>query len=123
VFANTGLLVLRRAGGRTLRRSGLRWNSAKIFERLLEADPNFPLVQETIRTVTRDLLDLPAAQAYLEKLNGEPRVIHPPAASPFSFGVVTSSFGDSVVLDDQATMVEALHERVLAVLGADGDVT
>jgi len=121
--ANTGLLVLRRAGGRTLRRSGLRWNSAKIFERLLEADPNFPLLQETIRTVTRDLLDLPAAQAYLEKLNGEPRVIHPPAASPFSFGVVTSSFGDSVVLDDQATMVEALHERVLAVLGADGDVT
>ncbi len=118
--ANTGLLVLRRAGGRSLSRSGLRWNSAKIFERLLEADPHFPLLQETIRTVTRDLLDLPAAQAYLQGLKAEPRVIHPPAASPFSFGIVTSSFGDSVVLDDRASMVDALHERVLAIVDARG---
>jgi len=36
---------------------------------------------------------------------------------PFTFGIVTSSFGDSVVMDDRASMVEALHERVLAVLG------
>ncbi|HEY0799135.1 MAG TPA: hypothetical protein VGD50_08290, partial [Candidatus Baltobacteraceae bacterium] len=55
--------------------------------------------------------------AYLEALPAEPRVVHPPAASPFSFGIVTSSFGDSVVMDDRASMVEALHERVLAVLG------
>ncbi|MBV9972115.1 MAG: hypothetical protein JO135_02150, partial [Candidatus Eremiobacteraeota bacterium] len=41
-------------------------------------------------------------------------VIHPPAASPFTFGIVTSSFGDSIVLEERATMVEALHERVLA---------
>jgi ATP-dependent Lhr-like helicase len=115
--ANTGLLVLRRAGGRALRRHGLRWNSAKIFERLLEADPSFPLLQETIRHVTRDLLDAPAARAYLESLKGEPRVVHPPVASPFAFGIVTSSFGDSVVLDDRAGMVEALHERVLEITG------
>ena len=115
--ANTGLLVLRRAGGRALRRSGLRWNSDKIFDRVFEADSAFPLVRETIRVVTRDLLDAPAARAYLEALPGEPRVLHPAAASPFTFGIVTSSFGDSVVIDDRASMVEALHERVLAVLG------
>jgi ATP-dependent Lhr-like helicase len=115
--ANTGLLVLRRAGGRTLRRSGLRWNAQKIFERLMEADPSFPLLRETVRFVTTDLLDGPAARAFLASLRSEPRVVHPPAASPFTFGIVTSSFGDSVVMDDRTSMVEALHERVLAVIG------
>ena len=115
--ATTGLLVLRRAGGRTLRRSGLRWNSERIFDRLLEADPSFPLLKETVRTVTRDLLDAPAAHDFLRALPKEPRVLHPLAASPFSFGIVTSSFGDSIVLDDRASMVEALHERVLDILG------
>ncbi len=120
--ANTGLLVLRRAGGRTLKRSGLQWNSGKIFERLLEADPSFPLLRETIRNVTHDLLDAPSARAYLEALPREPRVLHPAAASPFTFGIVTSSFGDSVVIDDRKNMVEALHERVLALLGeSDGE--
>nr|MDQ6931251.1 hypothetical protein [Candidatus Eremiobacteraeota bacterium] len=119
--ANTGLLVLRRAGGRKIRRGSLSWSSAKIFEQLMASDPGFPLLRETLRTVTRDLLDAPAALAYVERIDGEPRVIHPPAASPFTFGIVTSSFGDSVVLDDRSSMVEALHDRVLHVLGeADG---
>ena len=111
--ANTGLLVLRRAGGRSLRRSSQRWNSAKIFERLWQRDRNFPLLRETLRTVTRDLLDAPGTRSYLEALDGFPRVVHPPAASPFTFGIITSSFGDAVVLDDRTTMIEALHERVL----------
>jgi len=84
---------------------------------LLEAAPDFPLLRETIRFVTTDLLDAPGALAYLAALPSEVRVIHPAAASPFTFGIVTSSFGDSVVMDDRRSMVEALHERVLAVLG------
>jgi ATP-dependent Lhr-like helicase len=115
--ANTGLLVLRRAGGRTLRRGALNWNAQKIFDRLFEADRDFPLIRETIRVVTRELLDAPGALRYLQGLQDEPRVLHPAAATPFTFGIVTSSFGDSVVMDDRASMVEALHERVLAVLG------
>jgi ATP-dependent helicase Lhr and Lhr-like helicase len=114
--ANAGLLVLRRAGGRSIRGGALRWNAAKIFDRLWEADREFPLIRETIRVVTRDLLDAPAALRYLHALDGEPRVLHPAAATPFTFGIVTSSFGDSVMLDDRAEMVEALHDRVLAVL-------
>ena len=115
--ANTGLLVLRRSGGRSLRRGSQSWNSQRIFERVYSADPDFPLLRETLRTVTRDLLDAPGARTYLESLDGEPRVLHPAAASPFTFGILTSSFGDAVVLDDRAGMVEALHERVLSVLG------
>jgi ATP-dependent helicase Lhr and Lhr-like helicase len=115
--ANTGLLVLRRAGGRSIRGGALRWNAAKIFDRLWEADRDFPLVRETVRVVTRELLDAPGALRYLEGLDGEPRVLHPAAATPFTFGIVTSSFGDSVVMDDRASMIEALHERVLAILG------
>jgi ATP-dependent Lhr-like helicase len=115
--ANTGLLVLRRAGGQTLRRGALDWNARKIFDRLFAADPDFPLVRETLRVVTRDLLDAPAALRYLQGLEAEPRVLHPAAATPFTFGIVTSSFGDAVVMDDRASMVEALHERVLALLG------
>jgi ATP-dependent Lhr-like helicase len=115
--ANTGLLILRRSGGRTIRRSPANWNSARIFDRVSARDPKFPLLRETWRVVTRDLLDAPGARRYLESLAGEPRVIHPPAASPFSFGIITSSFGDAVVIDDRASMVEALHERVLDLLG------
>jgi Lhr-like helicase len=115
--ANTGLLVLRRAGGRTMRRGGQQWNSERIFDRLYEADPSFPLLRETIRVVTQDLLDSQGAKAYLAALPAEPRVVHPAAASPFTFGIVTSSFGDSVVIDDRTSMVEALHDRVLQVLG------
>lgn len=111
--ANTGLLVLRRAGGRTLRRGAQAWSSSRIFERVAAADRDFPLLREALRAVTRDLLDVPAAIAYLCAIEGEPRVLHPPAASPLSFGIVTSSFGDAVLLDERATMVEALHERVL----------
>lgn len=124
--ANTGLLVLRRAGGRSIRGGALRWNASKIFDRLWEADPDFPLVRETVRVVTRELLDAPGARRYLAGLEGEPRVLHPAAATPFTFGIVTSSFGDSVVMDDRASMIEALHERVLAVLGeapAEGEET
>ena len=115
--ANTGLLVLRRAAGRTLRRGSQSWNSQKIFDRVFRSDRAFPLLKETIRVVTRDLLDAPAALAYLESIAEEPRVLHPVAASPFTFGIITSSFGDSVVLDDRASMVEALHDRVLQLLG------
>jgi ATP-dependent Lhr-like helicase len=115
--ANTGLLVLRRAGGRSIRGGAARWNAAKIFDRLWQGDPNFPLVRETIRVVTRDLLDAPAARTYLENIEGKVRVVHPAAATPFTFGIVTSSFGDSVVMEDRTSMIEALHERVLAVLG------
>ncbi|HEV7179177.1 MAG TPA: DEAD/DEAH box helicase [Candidatus Baltobacteraceae bacterium] len=115
--ANTGLLVLRRAGGRSLRRGAQSWNSSRIFERVFRSDPSFPLLRETLRTVTHDLLDAPGARAYMESIAEEPRVIHPAAATPFTFGIITSSFGDSVVLDDRASMVEALHDRVLELLG------
>ena len=120
--ANTGLLVLRRAGGRTIRRGNAQWNAHRIFERLSAADPDFPLVREAYRVVTRDLLDAPAAHAFLASLEGEPRVIHPPAATPFSFGIMSSSFGDSVAHEDRAVMVEALHERVLALTRDLGDI-
>ncbi len=115
--ANTGLLVLRRAAGRTLRRSTQNWNSTRIFEQISQTDPDFPLLRETIRAVTHDVLDAPAARAYVRSIAETPRVVHPPAATPFTFGIITSSFGDSVVLDDRADMVEALHERVLALVG------
>ncbi len=114
--ANTGLLVLRRAGGRTLRRRALSWNSQRIFERIFANDRDFPLLRETLRTVTRDLLDAPGALAYLESVEHPVRLFHPKAASPFTFGIITSSFGDAVVLDDRSSMVEALHQRVQEVM-------
>ncbi len=114
--ANTGLLVLRRAGGKTLRRRALFWNSQRIFERIFASDRDFPLLRETLRTVTRDLLDAPGALAYLESIEHPIRLFHPKAASPFTFGIITSSFGDAVVLDDRSSMVEALHQRVQEVM-------
>ncbi|TAM61784.1 hypothetical protein EPN52_02150, partial [bacterium] len=109
-IANTGLLVLRRSGGMRVTRQS--WQAERIFERLWRADRGFPLIRETVRHVLYDLLDLRAARRFVERQPEELRVIHPPAASPCSFGIVTSSFADTVVLDDRATLVEALHERI-----------
>ena len=73
-------------------------------------------IRDRLRTVTRDLLDAPGALAYLESIEHPIRLFHPKAASPFTFGIITSSFGDTVVLDDRSSMVEALHQRVQEVL-------
>ncbi|MDE2571172.1 MAG: hypothetical protein KGM44_01455, partial [bacterium] len=113
-IANTGLLMLRRTGGMRVTRQS--WQAERIFERLWRADRSFPLVRETIRHVLYDLLDYPAALRFVTALPQELRVVHPPAASPFAFGIITSSFSDTVVMDDRATLVEALHERVLALM-------
>lgn len=110
--ANTGLLVLRRTSGMRVTRQS--WQAERIFERLWSADRRFPLIRETVRHVLHDLLDFTSAQRFIGRLPEELRVMHPPAASPFSFGIITSSFSDTVVVDDRATLVEALHERVLA---------
>ncbi|NNM98831.1 MAG: hypothetical protein HKL91_03410 [Candidatus Eremiobacteraeota bacterium] len=117
--ANTGLLVLRRANGRTLRASSLRWNSGRILDRLVREDERFPLVRETFRSVCEDLLDAERARAYCASLAAPPRVIHPPVASPMSFGILTSSFGDRVAVADRSELVEALHERLLAYLAGE----
>jgi Lhr-like helicase len=117
--ANAGLLVLRRAGGRSMRRNKQKWNSGRILDQVAARDPDFPLLRETLRMVTADLLDLPSTLAYVASIEPELRVVHPAAASPFTFGIVTSSFGDSVVLDERVTMVEALHQRVLVLMGEE----
>jgi ATP-dependent Lhr-like helicase len=115
-IANTGLLVLRRAGGKTLRRRALSWNAQRIFDKMFSLDREFPLLRETLRAVTRDLLDAPGALRYLEALEHPVKLLHPAAATPFTFGIITSSFGDAVVLDDRSSMVEALHQRVQEVM-------
>jgi len=114
--ANTGLLVLRRANGRPLRASSLRWNSGRILDRLVREDERFPLVRETFRSVCEDVLDAERALRYCATLVAPPRIVHPPVASPMSFGILTSSFGDRVAVADRSELVEALHERLLAYL-------
>jgi ATP-dependent Lhr-like helicase len=115
--ANTGLLILRRAGGRTLKRGGASWNNVAVFDRLCAAEPNFPLIVETLRVVRHDLLDVDNARAYLEQ-RIDPIVTHPKVATPFTFGILTSSFADAVTMEDRVSMVEALYERALEVVGA-----
>ena len=114
--ANTGLLVLRRANGRSLRASSLRWNSGRILDRLVREDARFPLVREAFRSVCEDVLDAERARNFCASLLAPPRILHPPVASPMSFGILTSSFGDDVAVADRSELVDALHERVLAYL-------
>jgi ATP-dependent Lhr-like helicase len=109
--ATTGLLVLRRVDGRTIRRQR-HWNAGAIFDRLADLDPDFPLVRETFRTVSEDILDVRGAQEYLARA-AAPIVVHPTIATPFTFGILSSSFGDATHLADRDTIIEALHARVL----------
>jgi ATP-dependent Lhr-like helicase len=114
--AHTAILVLRRAEGRRIRRRS-HWNSSAIFDRIEAADPEFPLVRETYRTICHDILDSDGAFRYLADA-AEPVVLHPKAATPFTFGILSSSFGDAVHLADREAIIEALHARVMQYVAA-----
>ncbi len=64
--AATGLMVLRNPEpGRRVRVGGLNWVSTRLYPLVKAACPDHPLLRETRREVLDDLLDVPAAERWL----------------------------------------------------------
>ena len=75
-------MVLRNSEpGRRVRVGGLNWVSTRLYPLVKAACPDHPLLRETRREVLEDLLDVPAAERWLERAAGGPIPI---AAGPLA---------------------------------------
>jgi ATP-dependent helicase Lhr and Lhr-like helicase len=111
--AATGLMVLRNSEpGRRVRVGGLNWVSKRLYPLVKAACPNHPLLRETRREVLDDLLDVPAAERWLNErpvirfrtLSGQ---------SPFAAAWIEPGQVDSLQFEPPADALRRLHARLV----------
>lgn len=109
--AGTALMVLRNPEGGRRRVGGLLWVSQRLYPLVKAACPGHPLLRETRREVLEDLLDAPAALAFLE---GRPavrfRVLE--AVSPFTAAWVDPGQAEPLAFESPAEALRRLHSRL-----------
>ncbi len=66
--AQTGLMLLRNPLGRRRRVGGPEWGDRQLFDQVQARDPGFVLLRQAAREIERDVCDLPAAAAFVERL-------------------------------------------------------
>ena len=111
-IAGTGLMVLRNPdhGGRR-RVGGLLWVSARLYPLVKAACPDHPLLRETHREVLEDLLDAPAALAWLVTRPAiHWRVLDAP--SPFASAWIDPGASEAFQVESPADALRRLHARL-----------
>ena len=111
--AATGLMVLRNPEpGRRVRVGGLNWVSTRLYPLVKAACPDHPLLRETRREVLEDLLDVPAAERWL---NERPaiRFRSLPGLSPFAAAWIEPGQADSLQFEPPAEALRRLHARLV----------
>jgi ATP-dependent helicase Lhr and Lhr-like helicase len=112
--AGTALMVLRNPEGGRRKVGGLLWVSQRLYPLVKTACPDHPLLRETRREVLEDLLDAPAALAWLRS---RPvvrfRVLDAP--SPFAAAWVDPSEAEGLSYESPAEALRRLHARLSAV--------
>ena len=107
--AQTGLMVPRNRPGHERKIKQLRWSAEILFRVLLEHEPDHPLLLQSYREATHTFLDLPGAQAFLEKAPSlDWRLVEVPVISPFSFGIYASKIREGMMLEDPEEAIERL---------------
>jgi ATP-dependent Lhr-like helicase len=114
--AATALMVLRTTEpGRRVRVGGLNWVSARLFPLVKAACPDHPLLRETRREVLEDLLDVPAAERWIQQRPAI-RCRALPGLSPFAAAWIEPGQADVLQFEPPALALKRLHARL--VLGA-----
>ena len=106
-------MVLRNSEpGRRVRVGGMNWVSARLYPLVKAACPDHPLLRETHREVLQDLLDVPAAQRWL---NERPAVRFRslPGQSPFAAAWIEPGQVDSLQFEPPADALRRLHARLV----------
>ncbi len=110
--AATAMMVLRRPEGGRTKVGGLLWVSQRLYPLVKAACPDHPLLRETRREVLHDILDAPAARAWLASA---PlirfRALDGP--SPFASAWIDPGGPEPVKFDDPADALRRLHERLV----------
>ncbi|MFP3190567.1 MAG: PhoU domain-containing protein, partial [Thermoproteota archaeon] len=89
-------LVLRNYKGYKISVNKQQLNSQTILEALEKIDPNFPIIEETLREIMEDVMDVPKAKEILKRIkSGEIKYIIKefPIPSPFSHTMLV--FGEA----------------------------
>jgi ATP-dependent helicase Lhr and Lhr-like helicase len=111
--AGTALMVLRNPEGGRRRVGGLLWVSNRLFPLVKAACPDHPLLRETRREVLDDLLDTPAALAWLaDRPSVRFRVLG--ASSPFAAAWIDPGAGERLAFESPADALKRLHARLSA---------
>jgi ATP-dependent helicase Lhr and Lhr-like helicase len=111
--ASTALMVLRNPDGPRRRVGGLLWVSQRLYPLMKKACPDHPLLRETRREVLADLLDAPAALAWLGSRPAL-RFRQLAAPSPFTVAWIDPSSTEAVCFETAADALKRLHSRLMS---------
>ncbi len=104
-------MVLRNPEGGRRRVGGLLWVSSRLYPLVKAACPNHPLLRETRREVLEDVLDAPAAVAWLA---GNPAIRFRAldGLSPFASAWIDPGSAEPLRYESPAEALRRLHARL-----------
>ncbi|MFZ4763819.1 MAG: DEAD/DEAH box helicase [Roseimicrobium sp.] len=110
--AQTGLMVPRNLPGHERQLKQLRWSGEILFRVLAQHEPDHPLLEQAYREATHTFLDLPRAEAFLQRAQTmQWQFVEVPAVTPFSFGIYASRIKEGMMLEDPEEAIERLWRR------------
>ena len=110
--AATALMVLRRPDGGRTRVGGMHWVGNRLYPLVKASCPDHPLLRETRREVLNDLLDAPAARAWLESAPVV-RLKQLEGPSPFTVAWIDAGGTDSLRFESPGEALKRLHSRLM----------
>jgi ATP-dependent Lhr-like helicase len=110
--AQTGLMVPRNLPGHERRLKQLRWSGEILFQVLSQHEPDHPLLEQAYREATHTFLDLPRAEAFLQRVQSmQWQFVEVPVVTPFSFGIYASRIKEGMMLEDPEEAIERLWRK------------
>ncbi len=117
--AARAFMILRNYKGHEIKVSRQQISAAKLLEICREI-PNFPIVKETFREITEDLMDVENAVKVLKMLESGRISFHllPELSvpSPFAHNIVLQGLSDVILMEDKRSMLERFHRQVLSII-------
>ncbi len=113
--ATRSLMVLRKYKGYDISVVRQQLRSDKVL-RALEQVKDFPVVDETYREITTDMMDVPRAKDYVSQVieKGSYEITDfREESSPFSYGMILAGISDVVLMEDRAKMLRELQGKIL----------
>lgn len=113
--ATRSLMVLRKYKGYDISVVRQQLRSDKVL-RALEKVKNFPVVDETYREITNDMMDVPRARDFVSDVVEKGRydiTDFRNESSPFSYGMILAGISDVVLMEDRAKMLRELQGKIL----------
>ncbi len=114
--AARSFMILRRYKGHKIRVARQQTNAETLFK-LCSKIPNFPIVEEAVREIVEDKMDVKNAQGVLREIEmGKRKWILLPRydlPSPFAHRLLLRGMQDVVLIEDRKLLLRNLYEQVL----------